>query len=295
MTMRPIVDIKSSSMEPAQRLRQIIATEAVTLAPGVYDALSARLTVEAGFAIAYASGGSIVRSFGLPDLGLADPSMIAERLAQIVEAAGIPVVADADNGFGNERNVARVVRMYEQAGAAALHFEDQVLPKRCGLYSGIELISPAEMVGKIKAALDARRKTSTVIIARTDAVDALGLPQALDRAHRYAEAGADMLFVEGLRTQSELRAVGNAVRLPKILNCTPPGSVPELDLATLGELNFKILICPADLQCAAIAGMSRRLQALRELNWSSDIGCSLAERDRLVELERWLAVGAIET
>lgn len=292
MVGRSALERKDASTEPGQRLRQLVASEAVILAPGVYDALSARLTAEAGFTVAYASGGSIVRSFGLPDLGLADPSMIAERLAQIAEAAGIPIVADADNGFGNERNVTRVVRIYEKAGIAALHLEDQVLPKQCGLYSGVALISAEEMVGKIKAARDARRSDSTMIIARTDAVGAQGLPEAINRARRYADAGADMLFIEGLRSKSELSAVGDAIPQPKVLNCTPPGIVPDVDLATLGKMNFKILICPADLQCAAIAAMSRRLQALRALDWSREVGSPLAERDRLVDLERWLAVGA---
>src|SRR6185295_14918161 len=149
------------------RLRKLIAEPGAALAPGIYDALSARLAQLARFDVVYASGGSIVRSFGLPDLGLADPGMMAERYRQIVDAVDIPVFADADNGFGNALNATRVVRLYEHAGVAGMHIEDQAYPKRCGQYAGVELVSAREMADKIKAALDARRSSDTMIVART--------------------------------------------------------------------------------------------------------------------------------
>ncbi len=293
MTTRPAAQPEPAPT-PALRLRALATGRAVVRAPGVYDALSARVAAEAGFAALYASGGSVVRSFGLPDLGLADPTMMAARYRQIAEAAPLPVLADGDNGFGKALNVHRVVRLYEQAGVAGLHLEDQASPKRCGHYAGIDLVSAAEMAGKVRAALDARRDPGTIIVARTDAFASQGLQAAIDRAGAYAEAGADIVFVEGIRAAGDLRAVGTAVALPKVLNCGPPGVAPALDDAALAALGFTLLIYPADLQCAALAAMGDCLAALKAQGTGPvpPAGATLAARDRLVDLDAWMKIGA---
>jgi 2-methylisocitrate lyase-like PEP mutase family enzyme len=281
-------------MTPGNAFRRLIAEDRAHIAPGIYDSLSARLAADAGFEIGFASGGSIVRSFGLPDLGLADPTMMAERFAQIVEAAGIPILADADNGFGNELNVTRVVRLYERAGVAAMHIEDQVFPKRCGFYTGIELIAATEMADKIKAAVDARRDASTLIVARTDACKDFGLAEAIDRAALYAEAGAEMLFIEGIWSESALQDVGKALPQPKVLNCGPPGAALPLSREELAKLGFKLLIYPADLQCAALSAMADCLDKLKSGQgpaFPPPSPGSLEARDRLVRIESWLSLG----
>lgn len=286
--------MNSGSSTAGARLRRLVSSPGATLAPGIYDALSARLAQRAGFDLVYASGGSIVRSFGLPDLGLADPGMMAERYRQIVDAVEVPVFADADNGFGNALNATRVVRLYEQAGVAGMHLEDQVYPKRCGHYAGVELVSASEMSDKIKAALEARRSADTVIAARTDAFGELGLSEAIDRAARYAEAGADMIFIEGVRESADMAKIADAIAAPKVLNCGSLSRERRHDGKALAAFGFKILIFPADLQCAAIAGMAECLNTLRErgLGARAPQPAELTERDRLVDLDRWLELAS---
>jgi 2-methylisocitrate lyase-like PEP mutase family enzyme len=279
-------------------LRSILAADAFVPAPGVYDALSARLTQRAGFAAAYASGGSIVRSLGLPDLGLATLTEMAARFALIAGAIDIPVIADGDTGFGNELNITRTVHILEQTRIAAVHFEDQVFPKRCGHDEGVRLIDTAPMVAKLSAAGKARSSQNLLIIARTDALAVEGLAAAIERAQRYEEAGVDMIFVEGLRAAPEVEAVGRALTTPKLLNCRPPGSPLPLPARELAELGFRIGIYPADLQCAAISAMQECLTVLRSDGNSGALGerlASLAARDDLVDTQLWRALEAGST
>jgi 2-methylisocitrate lyase-like PEP mutase family enzyme len=279
-------------------LRSILAADAFVPAPGVYDALSARLAQRAGFAAAYASGGSIVRSLGLPDLGLATLTEMAARFAQIAGAIDIPVIADGDTGFGNELNITRAVQILEQTRIAAVHFEDQVFPKRCGYDEGIRLIDAASMAAKLSAAVKARSSRSLLIIARTDALAVEGLAAAIERAQRYEKAGVDMIFVEGLRTAPELEAVGRALTTPKLLNCGPPGTALPLPSGELAELGFRIGIYPADLQCAAISAMQDCLTAIRGDGNSSALRerlASLTYRDDLVDTQLWRALEAGRT
>jgi 2-methylisocitrate lyase-like PEP mutase family enzyme len=279
-------------------LRSILAADAFVPAPGVYDALSARLTQRAGFAAAYASGGSIVRSLGLPDLGLATLTEMAARFALIAGAIDIPVIADGDTGFGNELNITRTVHILEQTRIAAVHFEDQVFPKRCGHDEGVRLIDTAPMVAKLSAAGKARSSQNLLIIARTDALAVEGLAAAIERAQRYEEAGVDMIFVEGLRAAPEVEAVGRALTTPKLLNCGPPGSPLPLPARELAELGFRIGIYPADLQCAAISAMQECLTVLRSDGNSGALGerlASLAARDDLVDTQLWRALEAGST
>jgi 2-methylisocitrate lyase-like PEP mutase family enzyme len=279
-------------------LRSILAADAFVPAPGVYDALSARLTQRAGFAAAYASGGSIVRSLGLPDLGLATLTEMAARFALIAGAIDIPVIADGDTGFGNELNITRTVHILEQTRIAAVHFEDQVFPKRCGHDEGVRLIDTAPMVAKLSAAGKARSSQNLLIIARTDALAVEGLAAAIERAQRYEEAGVDMIFVEGLRAARDVEAVGRALTTPKLLNCGPPGSPLPLPARELAELGFRIGIYPADLQCAAISAMQECLTVLRSDGNSGALGerlASLAARDDLVDTQLWRALEAGST
>lgn len=275
-------------------LRKIMDGSRLVSAPGVYDALSARLAAQEGFQAVHASGGSVVRSMGLPDLGLADLSEMTARYAQIVAAVGVPVIADGETGFGNEQNTHRAVRALEAVGVAAIHIEDQTFPKRCGLYAGVELIEAETMVAKLTAALAARTSPELVIIARTDAKEVEGMQRAIDRALRYLAAGADMIFVEGLKTAADYEEAGRAIAAPKLLNAAPPGMPLPVAADRLAALGYRIAVYPADLQCAAIAAMRSCLRALKQYGHArpADIAlASLQERDELVDLATWQSIG----
>src|SRR6202047_2234897 len=205
-------------MTPRQALRRLIALDGYTMVPGAHDTLTARLVEAAGFEAAYLTGGGYSRASGYPDLGLLTVVENVRFIGLTVEAVGIPVIADADTGYGNAINVIRTVREYEKTGVAGFHIEDQVSPKKCGHYEGKEVISRAEMVGKIKAAVDTRRDAEMVIIARSDARAIEGLEAAIERVNSYLEAGADVGFVEAPQTVDELRIVGKSVRGPALVN-----------------------------------------------------------------------------
>ena len=270
-------------------LRRRIAEGDIVVAVGAYDGLSARLAEDAGFEAVYASGGAIARSAGMPDLGLLSMSEMAERVRQITQAVRVPVIADADTGYGNALNVRRTVRLYEEAGVAALHLEDQITPKRCGHYEGQEVIAAEEMVRKIHAAVEARSDSHLVIIARTDARAAVGLDEALRRARLYAEAGADVLFVEAPRSIDEVRAIAQAVRTPLLYNLTYSGKSPILPPAELAALGYRIVIFPADLQLGAIRGMQQVLAILRREGLTPEsLRASFQERDALVRLADYM-------
>jgi 2-methylisocitrate lyase-like PEP mutase family enzyme len=240
-------------------LARRLATPGLVLAPGVYDALSAALVEQAGFEAAYLSGASIAYTrFARPDIGLVGMSEVAEIIGAIRERVALPLIVDADTGYGNALNVQRTVVAFERAGASAIQLEDQTLPKRCGHLAGKTLVSPGEMVGKIKAALDARRDAGTLIVARTDAIAVEGLAPALDRAERYRAAGADVLFVEAPRTRDEMRAVVShfAARVPLLANMVEGGKTPILPAAELDALGFKIAIFPG----GTVRAVARLLQ-----------------------------------
>ncbi len=233
-------------MTSGSPLRARLAAPPILLAPGVYDALSAVIAEKAGAEAVYLSGASIAYGRAHPDIGLVDMTEVADILARIRERTALPIIADADNGFGNALNVQRTVRTFEHAGATGIQIEDQTLPKRCGHLSGKTLIPPAEMVGKIRAALDARRSDGTVIVARTDAVAVEGLERAFDRAEAYLEAGADVLFIEALRTLDEMRAATRRFgsRVPLLVNMVEGGRTPLMSAAELQALGFALVIFP---------------------------------------------------
>jgi 2-methylisocitrate lyase-like PEP mutase family enzyme len=231
-------------------LKEQLAGADIVVAPGIYDALGAALAERAGFTAAYLSGASIAYTrFGRPDIGLVGMSEVAGTLSAIKERVDVPVIVDADTGFGNALNVMRTVRLLEREGAAAIQIEDQTLPKRCGHLQGKTLVLAAEMVGKVKAAVDARLDASTLIIARTDATAVEGLEAALERGERYAEAGADVLFVEAPESTDDLRAVADRFRgrVPVMANMVEGGRTPLSEAPALGEMGFSLVIFPGGL------------------------------------------------
>jgi 2-methylisocitrate lyase-like PEP mutase family enzyme len=272
-------------MRATTALRQLLKGDDVVVAPGVYDGLSARLARHAGFAAVYATGGGIARSMGYPDLGLLGLSEVVERLAEIVEHAGVPVIADADTGYGNALNVRRAVREFERAGVAGLHLEDQTFPKRCGHLDDKSLVPVAEMVGKLRAARDAAGDADLVLIARTDAIAVEGLDAALERAHAYAEAGADVLFVEAPTSEAQIETIARRLPAPKLLNMFEGGKTPLVDLGRLRALGYRIVIIPSDLQRAAIRAMQDVLAAIKRDGNSRNVAdrmVSFTEREAIV-------------
>jgi 2-methylisocitrate lyase-like PEP mutase family enzyme len=257
------------------------------LAPGVYDALGAVIAADAGFHTLYLSGASIAYSrFGRPDIGLVAMSEVADTVAAIADRVATPLIVDADTGFGNALNTQRTVRAFERAGAAAIQLEDQGFPKRCGHLAGKTLVPTGEMVGKLKAALDARRAASTLIVARTDAIAVEGFEAALDRAERYREAGADVLFVEAPRDAAELEAVAArfAHRVPLLANMVEGGRTPGRPVADLGRLGFRIVIFPGGL-ARALAFAARAYFASLAAH-----GTTEPYRDRMLDFDGLNAV-----
>lgn len=228
-------------------LRALLSRPEIIVAPGVYDGLSARLVAEAGFQATYLSGASLCYTrFALPDIGLVSVTEVADTLAAIRERTAIPVIVDIDTGFGNALNVQRTVRLFEQRGASALQLEDQSTPKRCGHLADKTLVSRTEMVGKIKAALDTRRSPEMLLIARTDAIAVEGFAAALDRAEAYADAGADMLFIEAPPTREQMKDIAArfGAKVPVMANMVEGGKTPILSAAELQALGFRLVIFP---------------------------------------------------
>lgn len=233
-------------MSHAQRLRELLAGQPF-IAPGCYDAFTALLIEQAGFGCAYVSGASIAfTKLGRPDIGLTTLTEVAETVGNIRERVALPLIVDGDNGFGNALNVQRTVRLLEKMGASAIQLEDQTLPKRCGHLDGKTLVSTGEMLGKLKAAQDARANTATVIVARTDAIAVDGFEAGMERAHAYAEAGADVLFIEALRTLDQFERAGRELggRVPLLANMVEGGKTPLLSIGELGALGFRLAIHP---------------------------------------------------
>ena len=280
-------------MTPRQRIRSLIGGDGYTIVPGAYDTLTARLVEQAGFDAVYLTGGGYSRANGYPDLGLLTLSENVRFIGLTVEAVGIPVVADADTGYGNAINVIRTVREYEKAGVAAFHIEDQVSPKKCGHYEGKEVISTAEMVGKIHAAVDTRQDPDLVIIARTDARAVEGLQAAIDRVNAYLEAGADVGFVEAPENAEELRIVGRQVKGPALANVFEGGKTPMLSARELEAMGFRLGVYPSQTHRAAIRAAQRVLAALKEDGDTRRIEDELAtfqEREDAIGTARWRAL-----
>ena len=249
------------------RLRELLVQQDLLVAPGAYDALSARLIAQAGFPAVYMTGfGTAASVLGQPDVGLLTMSEMVSRAAALAAVVGDrPLIADADTGYGNPINVRRTVREYERAGVAAIHIEDQVWPKKCGHMEGKQVIPVDEMVQKIRAAADARQDPDFVIIARTDANAVYGLEDALRRGRAYREAGADVIFIEAPRSIEELRAIAQAFPdVPLLYNWAESGKTPLLPLEEIHALGFKLVIFPVSMLFAATQALLDLLEALKQ-------------------------------
>lgn len=250
-------------MKKTRQLRELLNRPAALIAPGAYDGLSARLVEQAGFDAVYASGGAIARSTGIPDLGLLSMNEVADRITTMVEAVSVPVIADADTGYGNALNAQRTAKAFERAGVAAFHLEDQEFPKRCGHYDDKRIVPVNEMTQKLRAVRDALLDDDFVVIARTDGLAVEGYDKTIERAHRYAEAGADVIFVEAPVSVEQIEDIARDLPYPKLINMFKGGKTPFMTADRLAELGYKIVIVPSDLQRAAIKGMQDALQAIQ--------------------------------
>jgi 2-methylisocitrate lyase-like PEP mutase family enzyme len=281
-------------MSPGGQLRQLLVDDAPVLAPGVANALGARIVADCGFSTVYVSGAGIANwSLGVPDLGLTTMADVLREVERICDAVDLPVIADADTGYGNALNVHRTVRAYERAGVAAIQLEDQVDPKRCGHFEGKEVITAAEMVTKIRSAVDARSNPDLMIVARTDARATEGLDRAIERAHRYREAGADAIFVEAPLDAGELARIGAEVPGPLVANIVEGAKTPTLERSELGRLGFDIVLYANLAGRAAMRAMHDVLSALRAQGSSlglEDRIVSMAERNRLTGMDTWQAL-----
>ena len=259
--------------------------------PGAYDAMSARLIEEIGYKAIYATGAGISNAqLGWADVGLTSLKEVVDIVARMADVTTIPIVVDADTGFGNAINVMRTVREFERAGAAAIQMEDQVSPKKCGHFNGKEVISKEEMVSKIKAAVDTRQDESLSIIARTDALAVNGMGDALERAHAYAEAGADIIFVEAPTTIEHLQQITASLQgIPLVLNLVEGGKTPLVSLKEAEEIGFKIMLCANTVLRSAIKGIRDSLQQLKEEGTQENLSnliCTWEERQSLFKLHQ---------
>ena len=269
------------------QLRALLAQEGLLTAPGVYDGLSAKIAEAAGVAVLYVSGGAIARSMGYPDIGLVTLTEMQKRLEEIRAVTALPLIVDADTGYGNALNVIRTIRAYARSGAAALHIEDQVEPKRCGHYEGKQVVASAEMVQKIQAAVEAGGDSGLVVIARTDARAVLGLNAAIERGNAYAEAGADMIFVEAPQSVEEIERIALEVKAPLMINMFWGGKTPLVPAEQLAALGYRIMIVPSDLQRAAIRAMQRAAAEIYRHGHTAAMAedmVSFAEREEIIGL-----------
>lgn len=274
------------TQSPGAKLRGLLAERRAVLVPGVMNALAARIAEDEGFEALYLTGAGLTNaSMGKPDVGLIDLTQIGLQLSAIREITELPLVVDADTGFGNAVNVYHTVRMLERAGASAVQIEDQSMPKRCGHFDGKSLVSTDEMVQKVKAAVDARRSEDLLIVARTDVFAEQGLEAAIERANRYVEAGADITFIEAPKQFSDFEAICRRVAVPQIANLVIGGKTPPMSLEQLAQAGVGItLYANAALQ-GAMHGMQSALRRLKldgKLEEASGVVATFSERQRLV-------------
>ncbi|GAA4003222.1 oxaloacetate decarboxylase [Comamonas faecalis] len=281
-------------MSTRKQLKQLIEARNGLIVPGAFNALSARVIADLGFKAIYVTGAGVTNMwFGMPDQGFMGLAEIADHTARIRDAVDVPLLVDADTGFGNALNVYHTVRTLERAGADCIQLEDQVAPKRCGHFSGKEVISTEEAVSKIKAAVDARRDDDLLIMARTDAAAVHGFEAAVERAQKFAEAGADILFVEAVTKAEEVRALPQRLAKPQLMNMVIGGRTPIFNAEQLGELGFGIVLYANAALQGAVAGMQKALTVLRdekEVQEASGLVTPFAERQRLVGKPAWDAL-----
>ena len=277
-----------------KRLRSIAEARKGTLVPGAFNALSARVVADLGFEAIYVTGAGVTNMwFGMPDQAFMGLSEIADHTARIRDAVELPLIVDADTGFGNALNVYHTVRTLERAGADCIQLEDQVAPKRCGHFSGKDVISTEEAVTKIKAAVDARRDPDLLIMARTDACATHGFEAAIERAQKMSEAGADILFVEAVTKPEEVRALPTRLAKPQLMNMVIGGKTPIFSAEDLGRLGFGIVLYANATLQGALTGMQRALTVLRDtrrIDEDPNLVAPFAERQRLVGKPEWDAL-----
>ena len=278
-------------MSTRKQLKQLAEARRGALVPGAFNALSAKVIEDLGFEAIYVTGAGVTNMwFGLPDQGFMGLSDIADHTARIRDAVALPLIVDADTGFGNALNVRHTVRVLERAGADCIQFEDQVAPKRCGHFNGKEVIATEEAVSKVKAAVDARHDPDLLIMARTDAAAVHGFEAAVERAQRFAEAGADILFVEAVTTADEIRALPKRLAKPQLMNMVIGGRTPIFNATELADLGYGIVLYANAALQGAVAGMQKALTVLRdekEVKESSGLVAPFAERQRLVGKPEW--------
>ena len=281
-------------MSTRKQLKALVEARNGLIVPGAFNALSAKVIEDLGFKAIYVTGAGVTNMwFGMPDQGFMGLHEIADHTARIRDAVGVPLIVDADTGFGNALNVRHTVRVLERAGADCIQFEDQVAPKRCGHFSGKEVISTKEAVSKIKAAVDARQDANLLIMARTDAAATHGFEAAIERAQRFAEAGADILFVEAVTQAEEVRALPTRLAQPQLMNMVIGGKTPIFNAEQLGEMGYGIVLYANAALQGAVAGMQKALTVLRdekEVQESSGLVTPFAERQRLVGKPQWDAL-----
>lgn len=253
-------------------LAQLLEQDGIIMAPGCFDALSAKIIEKAGFECIYMTGyGTSAALLGKPDVGLLSMEEMVSNAERIASAVNIPIIADADTGYGNPLNVIRTVRAYERAGVSAIHIEDQAIPKRCGHMEGKEVISAEEMVSKIKAAVDARTNKDFKIIARTDARSVLGLEEAIRRGKLYKEAGADIIFVESPYSVEEFKRIAQEIDAPLLANMAEGAKSPMLSAKELEELGYKIVIYPIGMLLASVRAMMNMAREIKEKGTNRDL------------------------
>ncbi|MDP3139435.1 MAG: isocitrate lyase/PEP mutase family protein [Burkholderiaceae bacterium] len=269
-----------------QTLRTLVNARRGLLVPGAFNALSARLIADLGFEAVYITGAGLTNMhFGMPDQGFMGLHEIADHTARIRDAVNLPLIVDADTGFGNALNVYHTIRTLERAGADAVQLEDQISPKRCGHFSGKEVVPTAEMVGKIHAAVDARQDSGLLIMARTDARSVTSFDDAIERAQRFSEAGADILFVEACETADEIRRLPKLLDKPQLMNLVIGGKTPIVSTEELADLGFGIVLYANAALQGAVAGMTKALTVLRDqrkIDEDPALVAPFAERQRLV-------------
>jgi 2-methylisocitrate lyase-like PEP mutase family enzyme len=278
-------------MKNNRRLRELLAQPNILVAPGVVDAINARLVEEAGFSAVYATGAGIANAqFALPDIGLLSFGEMIEQVRRIVQAVNIPVIADADEGYGSPLNVRRTVQEYEQAGVSAIQIEDQASPKKCGHFDGKEVIPAEEMVQKIRAAVDARDDPDLVLIARTDSLATDGYAEAVRRARLYAASGADVIFVEAPVNREEIELLPQDVRAPMLFNLTEGAKSPDVNPAELQQFGYKMVIFPNTLLRISMRAVQSALAVLKTERSSRPLiprMMSWDERQRVVHLSEY--------
>jgi 2-methylisocitrate lyase-like PEP mutase family enzyme len=270
-----------------QRLRRRVEQRNGLLVPGAFNAMSARVVADQGFEAVYLTGAGLTNMhYGVPDLGIIGLRDVADATSRLREAVDVPIIVDGDTGFGNAVNVWHTVRALEHAGADAIQLEDQLFPKRCGHFSGKEVAPLPEMLSKIRAAADARRDENFLIIARTDSRAVLGFEAAVERAQAFADAGADILFVEATESLEEVRALPKLLNKPQLINIVIGGKTPALTAAELGEMGYGIILYANAALQSAVAGMQRALGMLKRdglLKEDPALVAPFLERQRLVQ------------